>query len=621
MDPIIMTIPTINNVVVTQGVDSNQHHPIMAKEAIERNQQQHHYRPEGEDEEENREAEDERLHSAIDDVERGNSHTGLFEEPAAAAPDPLADVIDLTSIPNSLPSSFTLPGAPSSIMDVDDIDEEQQQGLPLMVAQPHSIRRHQSNDNNMSPTATNLTSSSSEAEFLAAVRFSIYIGKAAFRYGSPGSKVEVFLQRLLEDRFGYWLGMFRATQSELMCSVCQAEDDVPRTFLVALEPGLNLHKLGLLAELVDHVVAPPSTGRNSSGEQPGSAPPALISRTEAIEFLKIIEVAPDPWGKLAVASSFPIVGAGLSMVLGGSWWDVTVGFLLGIVAYATIEVLPKLGKGKRFAQWVPFVSSFCVSTLATIVNRTWLPGLHVTLVTLSAIAVLLPGYTVSMGIGELVSNRIIDGAANLIGGMVTMFWLVVGAWLGDALGASITQDGMVDDDTAYSSDPVPMPWQALFVPLLCFSLIAAFQVSHRDMWWCLLHLLLTYLIFLITGFVLEWTHQDDKAASTSTDTASSVLAAGGKNLRTYLSTVVSCVAANFWASRTNRPNSILLVPALVFLVSGSIGFQGLLTILTEDDQEDKSTGREQFLQMIIVALLIVAGLLTGNTLLEPSTTL
>ena len=179
--------------------------------------------------------------------------------------------------------------------------------------------------------------------------------------------------------------------------------------------------------------------------------------------------------------------------------------------------------------------------------------------------------------------------------------------------------------------------------MLCFSLIVAFQVSRRDVVWCFSHLILTYLTFVVTGLVLTWTlgeDDDDNTTTTTTtttmftnstspvvdeddqqDSTARLLGNGGRNLQTYFSTVVSCLAANAWAIRTNRPNSILLVPSLVFLVSGSIGFRGLLILLTKEDEQDKSLGTFQFLQMIIVALLIVVGLMTGNTLLEPSSTL
>lgn len=538
----------------------------------------------------------------------------------------LTVVQEETSIPDTLPTTFT---SITSCSNCHFIDEEASlhnihMGGPISSTLAESTETIATTAATDSPIISSTCITSTEAEFLAVVRFCIYIGKAAFRYGSPGSKVEVFLQRLMEDRFGYYLGMFRATQSELLCSVCAKEDDPPRTFFIAIESGLNLHKLGLLADLVDRVVP--------SG-------PEAVSRLEAMAQLKEIEAAPDPWGKLSVFISFPLVGAGLSMVLGGSWWDVGVASALAIICFSTMEYLPRWNA--RFAQWIPLVTAFWVSTIATILQRTCLVGLHVTLVTLSAIAVLLPGYTVSMGIGELISNRIISGAANLVGGMVCLFWLVIGAWLGEAFGASVTNNysGMenTDDSTTTTWDSVPTLWQTLFIPMLCFSLIVAFQVSRRDVLWCFSHLILTYLTFVVTGLVLEWTLPDDNTSNDVTNATimtngtsgnvqgddhdpPTLLGNGGRNLQTYFSTVVCCLVANTWAIRTNRPNSILLVPALVFLVSGSIGFRGLLTLLTADD-EDKSLGTSQFLQMIIVALLIVAGLMTGNTLVEPSSTL
>ena len=59
-----------------------------------------------------------------------------------------------------------------------------------------------------------------------------------------------------------------------------------------------------------------------------------------------------------------------------------------------------------------------------------------------------------------------------------------------------------------------------------------------------------------------------------------------------------------------RPVTIVVIPAVILLVSGSIGFQGLATIAAGQTV----AGVEQFLQMFLVALLIVAGSLVGNTL-------
>jgi uncharacterized membrane protein YjjB (DUF3815 family) len=75
--------------------------------------------------------------------------------------------------------------------------------------------------------------------------------------------------------------------------------------------------------------------------------------------------------------------------------------------------------------------------------------------------------------------------------------------------------------------------------------------------------------------------------------------------------------SNVWAARTRRPTSIVLVPAIIVLVSGSVGFRGLAALA-----EGRTThGVEQLLEMFIVAVMVTAGLLVGNTIVRPRTTL
>jgi len=75
--------------------------------------------------------------------------------------------------------------------------------------------------------------------------------------------------------------------------------------------------------------------------------------------------------------------------------------------------------------------------------------------------------------------------------------------------------------------------------------------------------------------------------------------------------------ANLWARKTGRPTSIVLLPAIILLVSGSIGFRGLASMATGQ----MALGEQQFLQMFIVALTIAAGILVGNTISRPKVTL
>lgn len=91
----------------------------------------------------------------------------------------------------------------------------------------------------------------------------------------------------------------------------------------------------------------------------------------------------------------------------------------------------------------------------------------------------------------------------------------------------------------------------------------------------------------------------------------------GANLGNLFGTILAVVFANLWAAKTRRPTSIVLLPAIVLLVSGSIGFRGLAAMATGN----VATGEQQFIQMFIVALTIAAGLLVGNTIVRPRGTL
>jgi uncharacterized membrane protein YjjB (DUF3815 family) len=55
----------------------------------------------------------------------------------------------------------------------------------------------------------------------------------------------------------------------------------------------------------------------------------------------------------------------------------------------------------------------------------------------------------------------------------------------------------------------------------------------------------------------------------------------------------------------------------VILVSGSVGFQGLAALA----EGETTAGARQLVQMFVVAVMLTAGLLIGNTIVRPRTTL
>jgi uncharacterized membrane protein YjjB (DUF3815 family) len=206
------------------------------------------------------------------------------------------------------------------------------------------------------------------------------------------------------------------------------------------------------------------------------------------------------------------------------------------------------------------------------------------LVILAAVAIILPGYTISLGAGELVAGHIASGAANLMTGLICLFKQVAGGYLG-VVGAGV----FVPMATTGGTIPVGPIWLWLFVPVIILGLCLAFQTSRRDLPWAALVCGIAYLGTMQGSALLD------------------------SNLGNLLGTVVAVIAGNLWGRQTGRPSSIVLIPAIVLLVSGSIGFRGLVAMA----EGQLMLGAQEFIQMFVVALTIFVGILIGFMVVRP----
>ena len=220
----------------------------------------------------------------------------------------------------------------------------------------------------------------------------------------------------------------------------------------------------------------------------------------------------------------------------------------------------------------------------------FLPEINIQVVVLSSIIVLIPGFTVSAGIVEIVSDHVVSGSANLIAGITYLLKQFFGAWFGLATVSIFLPATQVNTVLHTSLNPWN-PW--IFLPLLFIGLGVAYQSLMRDFPWVILCCLVSYFgVIFGNSFEIEY-------------------------LGTLMGAIVANIFGNLWARKFNRPTSIVLVPAITVMVSGSVGFQGLFIAATEET----SKGLNQFLQMFIVALVIAAGLLIANTIVRPKVTL
>ena len=290
--------------------------------------------------------------------------------------------------------------------------------------------------------------------FDAACDFIIKLGKTAHGYGSTAARLEVYLTRMTEA-FGY-CGAFRISSTE-MISALQEDKYQPQRMHMTMLPGagLDLSKLALIGELVDMLEA------------------GTISLSEGSERLDEIGKTPAPWGRLANALGYAFVGAGLALLFSLGWWDVLFSTLFSLFVYGMVLLSGSFGA--KTAEWLPLTSAFVVAALAA-VTRFVVPELNLVMVILAAIAVLLPGYTISLGLIELVGRHVVSGTANLMSGLVYLAKQIAGAWLGAALVISF-----LPSHTITAGTPVDSQWLWLFMPLLIIGLCVIFQTAKRDL--------------------------------------------------------------------------------------------------------------------------------------------
>ena len=392
--------------------------------------------------------------------------------------------------------------------------------------------------------------------------FIIKVGVAAHKYGSSSSRLESLLSSIAKG-FGYQ-GEFKSAPLETSFALSETPDSQKRIEVMATPPpDFDLDKLARLGDVLNEIKA------------------GTLAISDANERIDAIDQIPPPWGKFASMLGYVFTGIGLAPLLGAGWTDTLFAAIFSMIVYAIVLLSARLGANAM--KWMPFTTALVIGFLATMIKH-WLPDLNLVLVILSAIAVIIPGYTISLGAAELVTKRLTSGIYNLKNGLITLIKQIAGAIIGGGIAGVL-----VSITAAEPQAPVDQKWMILYFPLLLVGLALAFQVSRRDLPWSVL---ISAIAFM------------------GVQAGSSMMNA---NLGNLLGTILAVIVANFWARKTGRPSSIVLIPAIVMLVSGSIGFRGLATMASGD----MTLGAHQFFQMFIVALTILVGVLIGFFIVRP----
>jgi len=334
-----------------------------------------------------------------------------------------------------------------------------------------------------------------------------------------------------------------------------------RTLLLRVEPGeVDLQKQVKLDLIAEQVAA-------------GSMEP----HQGVLEIDAIVQ-APARYGIILTVLCFGIASGAASRFFGGGWREVLVSTMTGLVVGAMAQIMGRYAPSARIYEPTAAV----IASLFAASGAYWLGSMSTSMAVLGGLIVLVPGLTVTVAFNELATRHLMSGTGRLMGAMMT--FLVMG--LGVALGTKLST---LLPGTSGETIPLP-PWTesvALFAGLFAFAIL--FRVPAKETPFAFLIGALVYVVARFGSIAL------------------------GPDIAVGTAAFLLGTTANLYARFRRRPSAIPLVPSLMLLVPGSIGFRSLISLL----ERNVLSGVEMAFQMIMVGVSLVTGLLVANLILPP----
>ena len=392
-----------------------------------------------------------------------------------------------------------------------------------------------------------------------AIAFVLKLGRGLHSHGYPAHRLEAALVRV-SHRLGLH-GQFFSMPTALFASFGLEHDQ--RTFQIRVEPGaMDLRTLAALEAVADAVAD------------------GLTDPAEGARRIDAAMAAPDPYPPWLTTLCFAVSSAAAARFFGGGAGEIAASALVGLVVGLLALLAQRVAPLGRVFEAAAAVTS---ALLATVAGRYFGP-LSIYIPTLAGIIVLVPGFTLTVAVTELATRNLVSGTARLAGAAGTFLAIGFGVALGTRLGAAL-----VGELTAVR--PVGLPlwteWVALLLAPLALTVLL--RAPLRDVVWIEIACALAFGGARLGTVIL------------------------GAELGTFLGAFLVAAASNGYARLLDRPSAIPLVPALLLLVPGALGFRSLSSLI---DHETVS-GIEAAFRMTLVAISLAMGLLFGQLLVPP----
>lgn len=391
------------------------------------------------------------------------------------------------------------------------------------------------------------------------IRFLIELSRALGTYGTAAHRLEAVIT-LCASEMGLDCQVFSTPTSVFMSIETSSEHSTYLSRINSVE--VNLSKLRRFDQLFNAVIA----GR--------------VSPQAGVRKIKQIVREPDPvpvWVNLLAVS---IVSACVAVFLGGGWTEVESAAIIG----AMVSLLGLFaGKHRERARLTEFLAGLFASLIAAGLTQVF-GAYSYNIAMLAGIIVLLPGMTLTMSMTELATRNVVSGSARLTGALMILLLLGFGVAVGNSLSLSLM-------DVPGIAAPQPLGERWTVMAALVSSLLVAvlFRAKWSDAW---AMVLAVFVAFYASRFGVE---------------------RFGLEFGVCVAACCIGVLGNLFARAVDRPAATVMLPGLLMLVPGSVGFKSLQMFM----HQDTVSGLQTAVTVMVIGVALVVGLLLANVLVPP----
>ncbi len=287
-----------------------------------------------------------------------------------------------------------------------------------------------------------------------------------------------------------------------------------------------------------------------------------------------------PWTRLP---AWAVSSATSAVFLGGGGAEIAVAAVIGLGVGLLSLAASDLGRREHPGQLFEPLAALLAALVAGIASHVWMPH-SVYIATLAGLIYLIPGFRLTIAMIELATQHLSSGVARFSGALVVFLTITFGTALGSRLA-----ELAVGAPLAVPPTPTP-PWVDLLALLVApIALAILFRAPLR-----------AAPAIVAVGFL---GYQGGRLGSEWIS----------PEVGMFVGAMVAGLAARAWSNATGKPETVVLGPAILLLVPGSIGYHSFASLL----ERDVTSGVGTAFRMVLVAISLVAGLLLAHAVLRP----